>query len=1675
MYTKRLLLLLLQHLALLLMVTNCVRGNQQMAGSREKVLAGIQERFISLEESQTLPEPHTREQVELLRHLNFVPPAIDFGKWSVGQTVTQIVTLFNQHTNRTVHLNSVAGPSPVFYSSFFGTREVPPQGNTTFSVVFLPRQLGAISTGLLIQTSFGRAEFEVRGEGSECPYRLKPLVGIKAPMNATLTPEIHMYNPHERPLQILEVYSSGGEFQLELPSGVSEGPQKLWEIPPHSLKPVIRISFHGRTAGNHSAYIRIKIAEQSADESSPLEHLNENVLVIPVEFEILPKHGAYARNPLADFGRLSTDQHADAVRIKLDMQNQPVDAAQRQLIGNYLRDIPGLSYDPHNASIVLDPKLFEESASLNDLLVIGEEQQQQFTVMIRADIFKGGLSFDRNVTLFITSLGSEETPLETRRTLVVRNNFAFPLMIYNLSLTEPIDSALLEMSSLDQELLLQPGESVELLQLHLLNEQATFKSMLLIESNVTIFELPVIACSGRLHVSTQAFSLQVPRDSDYGLDLDLGTVPFAENSRDGFIVLRNDNPMPIKITNWYFKPPMNVYFHATFLGCVPAGVNATEPKDAQDNSTSFQFCSQLGEGESAVFILSIKTYVAEESAGTLKIWTPYELIRTSVKFKAAVGQLDIEHEQLQFKSCFPGKICSAVLSIRSSFLHPVHVKSVTFSSPGLRFKDFNAKGTTIGAQTLTKVGRIYFEPSAVCRSTCYIRPSFNEHSIFPIANNGAGGSAGSGQANNNLLYDGVEVRQRTELYRQFKRQLHSMSLTLHSKELPPLDLDFSIAIEWPKLVQYQPLPPTPAIEVGQVQRQWITMSNPTAQPLLLDYFLSDPAFARRTQLSLPHEVIDVSSSSCYLTDQDVFSLPDAPFGGPVLLPALATLTIPVQFSAQQADKYCTLLHVRSNLTLYEAVWLTARAVQSQFRFGNRRPGSSTPLLFELQRDAFERCDGTLKPTGDRNQDQDVSSSHNVVATRSFTARNAGVLPIRIEGFLIGKRPCEGYGFKVLDCQGFELRENETRKVEISFSTDFTASRVQRTLTLLTNLSYDINYQLLAQLPAESVERCAASMPRPHWESALRNAALMVLLATFCLVLLAAVFDARAIVAQQSAYDAARYKSPLQPTFNLRNIVKMQAPDDAAAATSAALKAEQQQKLRNGQLKELRKRTTATTTATITSGADKVITPKSTKPKSWTAWSLDLSAPATVQPKPPTSSPKPSKKTTPVVQTPPTIVRVPKKPKPTTPVGAPPKPKVDSPPADVQEKAKVSPSAKPQENMSPKAAKANVEAPKERVLKEQNGSAKKLGKTPGRERRKEQKLASPNGLGSVSVSAAGTGTGKKTTERKQRNKQLNFNGNVNGNGNGNHAGGTGNISPLSTSDTDAMITSPWETSSRVSFRDVLQTKPLPDVDNGLNWNPAGSDLASSQLGPIGSRKSCPAQVPQAVTSLWEPLMTPEATVTSNALMNSLFDISQPSAIDMNNLDLPALNDLCSNLYERDQLQQAQWERQEQLLKQQQQQQLLLERQRKLQQQEKLLLMSNMEGSNWPMNHATPAATWTPLGYAAWPNQAVMRTSPTHTITPGVGVIRPPPGLESSYNNKNCQLPGAGTGTGPGTGAVTGAAPISNNNNNHIDALATSHNAQQQQDRGQNMPTQYDPFTSPSSIWSDNWRQRNNHMN
>ena len=107
-------------------------------------------------------------------------------------------------------------------------------------------------------------------------FLFQPLVGVKLPLNSSYSPVIQIHNPHQstiqvgttihnnlgsnlQPIQVLEMYSSGGDLHLELPEGGLEADDSLWQIPPYHTKPVMRATFLARAESNHTAYIRYKI------------------------------------------------------------------------------------------------------------------------------------------------------------------------------------------------------------------------------------------------------------------------------------------------------------------------------------------------------------------------------------------------------------------------------------------------------------------------------------------------------------------------------------------------------------------------------------------------------------------------------------------------------------------------------------------------------------------------------------------------------------------------------------------------------------------------------------------------------------------------------------------------------------------------------------------------------------------------------------------------------------------------------------------------------------------------------------------------------------------------------------------------------------------------------------------------------------------------------------------------------------------------------------------------------------------------------------------------------------------------------------------------------------------------------------------------------------------------
>ena len=116
----------------------------------------------------------------------------------------------------------------------FSQQIIPPGGNTSFDVVFLARVVGNVENTLFINTShhgvftyqvqtwikqffysifvlsqvlltypfLSTSVWKVFGVGIPNPYRLRPFIGARVPVNSSFSPLIHIHNPYSEPLQV---------------------------------------------------------------------------------------------------------------------------------------------------------------------------------------------------------------------------------------------------------------------------------------------------------------------------------------------------------------------------------------------------------------------------------------------------------------------------------------------------------------------------------------------------------------------------------------------------------------------------------------------------------------------------------------------------------------------------------------------------------------------------------------------------------------------------------------------------------------------------------------------------------------------------------------------------------------------------------------------------------------------------------------------------------------------------------------------------------------------------------------------------------------------------------------------------------------------------------------------------------------------------------------------------------------------------------------------------------------------------------------------------------------------------------------------------------------------------------------------------------------------------------
>nr|CAD7406651.1 unnamed protein product [Timema poppensis] len=566
--------------------------------------------------------------------LRFDPDVLDFQQRHLGFPHHERVTVHNMNNNKTIYMSSISGSSTQFHSSFFEHKIIQPNGNTTFSVVFLGQEVGHMQSHLFIHTSEGSFKYKVKGSSVFSPYRLRPMVGIHIPLNSTFSPLLSIYNPHSTAIQFIEVYSSGVDFHLKLPNSETDGPLSIWEIPPYHSKPIVRIHFLASSHRNHSAYIRFR--QRDSDE----------VLVMPLQLEVSSQPGLYAEEDMVDFGLGGSldppTQYSLRVfnsgRKNIKIENIVIVPASKAVTVKFepVKVPPYLTTSLEVALITLDwQSAFETKLLGGKILIKGKQGSTKLMVPFMVQVLEGGLNYNTSITQFCSEM-SWDVP----RPFVVTNMFTLPIAIINVMLHPDAEPYFLVENLTAIVLAPQQSAMLFLISTRRTAQQSQLKleTNLWLHTNISKVVVPLLSYNGRL-------TLNLPHGMNSTLEL--GTVA-SGGKKEIYFSVTNNNPISLELKKWETNLK---WASVQLLGVMEANQSGVLYEHSLFGIVNMTL---LHPGHSAVFKLLFLAPIKEIlMAGEVFIHSKFEKMVISTRLAVAHGGLEILPESIDLGNCFP--------------------------------------------------------------------------------------------------------------------------------------------------------------------------------------------------------------------------------------------------------------------------------------------------------------------------------------------------------------------------------------------------------------------------------------------------------------------------------------------------------------------------------------------------------------------------------------------------------------------------------------------------------------------------------------------------------------------------------------------------------------------------------------------------------------------------------------------------------------------------------------------------------------------------------------------------------------------------------------------------------------------------------------------------------------
>ncbi|XP_054829376.1 transmembrane protein 131 isoform X3 [Eublepharis macularius] len=1070
------------------------------------------------------------------RPIRFEPPMLDFHEQPVGMPKMEKVYLHNPSSEETITLVSISATTSHFHASFFQNRKILPGGNTSFDVVFLARMVGNVENTLFINTSnHGVFTYQVFGVGVPNPYRLRPFIGAKVPVNSSFSPLINIHNPHSEPLQVVEMYSSGGDLHLELPTGQQGGTRKLWEIPPYETKGVMRASFSSREADNYTAFIRIKTNASDSTE----------FIILPVEVEVTTAPGIYSSTEMLDFGTLRTHDLPKILNLHLlnsGTKDVPITSVrptpQNEAITIHFKPVTlRASENKYTkvASISFDASKAKRPLQFSGKITVKakEKSYSKLEIPYQAEVLDGYLGFDQAATLFHI----RDSPSDSaERPIYLTNTFSFAVLVHDITLPEEIKT-IFKVHNFSKPVLIPPNESRYIFTLHFVASLSSLHidNNILLITNASKFHLPVRAYTGFLD-----YFVLPPKPEERIIDF--GILSAAETNSILFAII-NSNPIQLTIKSWHvIGDGLIIELIAAAKGnrtTIIASLPDLEKANAMDQTSVTLMPSSY-----TVFRVRLLPKELEGiHDGAIQITTDYEILTIPVKAVIAVGSLTCSPKHILLPPSFPGKTVHQSLSIMSSFSQKVKIQQIRSLSEDVRFyyKRLRSNKEDLEPGKKSKIANVYFDPGLQCGNHCYVGLPFLSKSESKLQHSMSmqeDAWDSDWDLHESLFKEWIGIRDHSG---------HQLSAVFE------VDTDLQKAVTskitaeltWPSLLGTTHHLDFSLTNTNSSSEEEILLENPSDVPVfvqflpialysnpsvfvdkLIDRFnLSKPAnFNLRT---LEFQVYrncgqTLQSSTGFaegLSRQLVLN---------VILKPGGRKSVRVKFTPLLNKTVSSLIIVRNNLTVIDAIMVKGQGTTESLKVAGKSPGPGNSLRFKITEALLKDCTEKTK-----------LKEPNFTLKRTFKVENTGQLQVNIKSMEISGYLCEGYGFKVVNCQEFALSANASKDIVILFTPDFTTSRVIRELKLITSGGSEFVFILNASLPYHMLATCAEALPRPNWELALYIIVSGIMSLLFLLVIGTAYLEAQGIwepFRRRLSFEASNPPFDMGRPFDLRRIV-----------------------------------------------------------------------------------------------------------------------------------------------------------------------------------------------------------------------------------------------------------------------------------------------------------------------------------------------------------------------------------------------------------------------------------------------------------------------------------------------------------------------------------------------------------